>query len=266
MKRFGLFILCLFILTGCGNKSEYPELSDYTVNLEIPVSDSEVMSIPIPGNIATTQETDNHLYTKYLNDVKIYKISDTSEVGFKTTQYPGVLKSKTSVMYVSDDYCILVQCPSEYTSTFAKLLAKRELVEKNICLYTDNMLTEFPKHETMEDMIMLENNMYMPTESVAGVLDTGVAVNFQGTSFIESYVQDGTYDQLIDEWSLLVLTNSVSTNVNWCTSEDIIYLESDEYCLVAKKLLYNQWYVYYGTKDWYDYMMTGALKVRSSFE
>lgn len=268
-KRNILFLLLsCFCLSGCTKSDEAYTLSGNTVPLEIPVGDTESYRFEIPTEFVTV-ETDNNVYWKFSDGTTIYLTQLINHTASEYDESLGIYTSDLTAVIDFEEYSksICITTDTSYCSTIAEYLADGEIVEKDINLYVENELDELPTYVDMSDaMALSENNLYMPEavqESAVGIYTADLYCD--GTYWLESWIMDGTYDDIINKLTNICLNNSNVEYVDkWFYDDTHLLLFAGDNVLGAKKLRYNEWYIYYGSHNYFDHIMTGIEKVHSS--
>lgn len=250
-------------LAGCTSSDSGVILSGDTVTLQIPVSPTELFEVEIPKELSTFKETDNNLYWKLSDDTTIYRMSELSTLTTEYDEDTGLYVAPKTVIKEFGDGCIIVATSKELQPTFVECMSKGTVREVNTYLDYSNELEELPSY-TVKEMEMTESNMYMPVgarEADSGYYTCSILSN--GDTWLESWILDGSLKDIQNKLVTICLGNSGQTSLSsWYKTDDIIYLTAGDNVLAAKRLQYNEWYVYFGSVEYTDYILTGIEKVR----
>jgi hypothetical protein len=260
MKKFiSILVVLSILLTGCSftkSNSDSIKLSDATYTLEIPVADGKVFTIEVPTDLQI-MATDNNVYFKFNNDIVMYATHNT-ESSSEVTKYAVSRQVEERYIFARCDGAV-----NRLKETFGNGIIK----DCDVKLYIETELKEFPEYMDMsDDMILYDNNLYMPDgceENTVNIYTSELLCD--GESWLESWIMDGTYDDIKDTLATYCITNSGSDKINyWYKDDNIVIMYSGDNIVAAKKLRYNEWYVYSGSAMYEDYILTGVDKVHSS--
>lgn len=253
-KLFLLIILTGTVLCGCGTEKEDAVIEEVR-KLEVPVSDTEYISLTIED--IPIVETDNHTFWE-LEDGTVISVSTDIASDKNSADNPFTwLYNRTFennlYMHVPDNKLWF------YTSNLDALALGRDLTLNN-----DVEIYELPDY-VQKEMVLLSNNLYLPegTED-NNVLGVTCSLYTAGTGWLKSYIYDGDFHDVSTSLVNIVLLNSGSGVDSWYYDGSILYITSGNNIIAAKKLQYNEWYVYYGSSEFRDYILTGVNTVRSS--
>lgn len=261
-KVIFLVCACLLLFTGCGKEEKVFEPGELTY-LSIPVSDTQKLCMRFPCETPVLN-TDNNVFWNCEQNVNIYVMSSTYTGTALKTNYPDVYVRRDTVIKILDNCSIVVECESYMTSVFKELLGKAYLEDVDTQLEGDYRLETLPTYNNVE-MCLDERNFYMPTNSVENsktLYVSAIAVN--GKDWIESWTKDVDYISLELMFLNLVSNNTEADYVTWYKDDDILYMEYGNNICAAKKLSYNQWYIYYGSMYYKDHILQGLDMIHRS--
>lgn len=261
MKKVKLLflLLCLTFLFGC-NKNQEPVYSGSTFSLEVPISDTEVYKINLPVELSII-ETDNNNFWKFSDDSELYCLSTSSVNEATYDNETGLYVTYNSMCKQFDNCCIIIKSKNTSLRTY---LASGSFVDKKTELYKELELEHLPSYVEQE-MAMTNSNLYMPMNSVEKQVNAYmVSMVTVGDSWLESWVIDGTLDEIKNHLCTLVLNNSGKEMLDsWYVNDDVLYLTAGNNIVGAKKLRYNEWYIYYGDASYKDYILQGIDKIHA---
>lgn len=256
-----LSIIALLSLTACS--TDDTEMSRATKPLEILLTDTDVLRIDIPVELAVTKR-DNQHYWEFNNGVGIYRMTSTASTAPYDEEH-GVYVGKSSVIRNFDTCCVLINCSGNIKEYFIDALSKATVVKKDALPYVEYQMEYLPTYTEKADMELV-GNMYMPPNCEDVLYDIYDSKLYtQGTEWLQSMIIDAKLDDLRPRLLTLALINSGAERVSgWYESDDIFYCYTDSCVVGAKKLAFNSWYVYYGSPTMVDYIRTGIDKVHSN--
>lgn len=259
MKKILLLLLSLVLLCGC-NEKEAPVYSGATYSIEVPITATTAYVFNLPVELAIT-ETDNNTYWLFSDGTRLYCLS---EVAYNYMSYDSVLDVYTT----SDSICKKFKdCGILLKNTDVNL--KHYLVDGkyedrgNYVLNPDNRDLK-PDYKQVE-MFMTDSNLYMPEEAEEHLVNEfKVSMISDSKDWLESWVQDGKIEEIETKLITLALNNSSSDDIDsWYKDDEIVIYVSGDNIAAAKKLRYNEWYIYYGTYKYDDYIYQGLDKVHA---
>lgn len=254
MKRFLILICCILLLAGCGEEQVF--ITGDLYNLEIPVSDTEVLTISFPSSVKLL-ETDNNVYWEFDQDVNLRVMTNTDIGTSRKTDYDSVYHSKATVSKILDNCSIVVECPEYMNDTFVSILGKSSLNTNDITLEQDYRLESLPTYNNVE-MCLDEHNFYMPLSSSENDFTLYLsAISNTGTDWLECWTKDCEISLLEKQMLTLVSVNTDADYVSWYMDDGTLYMEYGENICAAKRLSFNQWYIYYGSAYYKDYILQG---------
>lgn len=260
-KLLCVISLCILFLTGCSEEQEFT--TGELVPLEIPVSDTEVLTINFPSSLQLV-ETDNNVYWEFDQDVNVYVMSSTSKGTSSKTGYENVYHTKATVSKILDSCSIVIECPNYMNSSFVDILGKTKISTNDVVLEQDYRLESLPTYNNVE-MLLDEHNFYMPVSSVENKRTLYVsAIANNGTDWLECWTKDCDVITLELQMLTLVVNNTDADYVSWYKDDTIMYMEYGNNICAAKRLSYNQWYIYYGSLAYKDYIMQGLDLIHRS--
>lgn len=269
-KHFLLLALVVLFVAGCGDApiSSNSPTSDPIESIEVPVDAKTVWAFELPSG-SNVLETDNNSYWRLTDDTTIYLTSLISHTDAEYDESTGVYMN--SVMTCKDfteiGKSICITPKSSEIKKYAKILSKGDTVAKRTSLFTELEVASLPEYTDMsDDMKMYDNNLYMPFGAIETQLDIYTAeLICNGANWIECWIADGTMEELQDTLVNICICNSGLDQLDsWYQDEDTLYITAGNSILAAKKLRYNEWYIYYGSSMYKDYILTGISKVHSS--
>lgn len=260
MKK-NLFILVFICILLCGCSSE-PEVlfSGVTRTIEVPISTGTLYSFEMPVELETIS-TDNHNFWEFNDGSEIYCMSGTNLTNMEYSKEYDLYENDTAFCKVFDDCYIIVtngqDCIKEY-------LSKGVTREVNAVLYKELESDSLPAYEEQE-MEMTKANLYIPLNSKDEQINAYmVSLVSTRDDWLESWLIDGTADDIVGDLCTLAMCNTNCTKIDkWYQSEDIIFITAENNIVAAKKLRYNEWYIYYGTTTYKDYILQGINKVHA---
>lgn len=269
-KRILPILLIICLIAGCGEEpiSSNSPTSDPIESIEVPVDAETVWAFDLPSG-SQILETDNNSYWRLSDDTTIYL---TSLIGHATTEYDSSTDVYTNSILVSKDFTdaeksICITPKNNKVTKWAKILSKGNKVSKKTQLFKELEVLELPTYiDVSDDMKMYDNNLYMPFGAIETQLDIYTAeLICNGANWMECWIADGTMEELQDTLVNICICNSGLDQLDsWYQDEDTLYITAGNSILAAKKLRYNEWYIYYGSSMYKDYILTGISKVHSS--
>ena len=270
MKKLIVLALLATSLTmtaGCAvTSTEETPVSSDTRRLQIPVGDDYLFEFNIPSDW-NVSETDNNIYWKFSDSSTIY-VTDILD-HFTEANDVGLYVSDVSVVKDFDDEERSVCLNTTQTELLSGYMASGEIVDVDTELYKEYKLRNLPTYADKQDEMSLSgNNLYMPDGVVESSMDIYTSeLLCDGADWLECWIADGKLDELRNHFVTTCLANSGESRIdNWYESEEILYLKAGGNILAAKRLRYNEWYVYYGSEKYEDYILTGINKVRLDLE
>lgn len=271
-----LLILSITVtITGCGEKNNKEQVESNSVEevttqspIEIPIEDKRVVTLQIPNGFII-RETDNNRYWLFDNDVTVFATAATKHETSDYDEERDIYRNSSSVSKDFGDISIVVNASGSALDSMCDVLSSCVESDKIVRLDKDTKLENMPEYSDMSDKMMLnKNNLYVPEGTKDNTGNIYISALFcAGSSWLQTWVQDGTYDEIEDKMLTLVLNNSGSESVDeWYSGDKIVYMKSGNNVVALKKLLRNEWYVYYCSADLMDYALTGINKVKSSKE
>lgn len=258
MKRIILFVMCLILLlTGCGATGE-TEYSGATKSIEILLKDNKILTLQIPVEMEVAT-TDNHYYWEFTNGTTIYRITSQVTLGTYNAEQDIYLGNNT-VSKNFEDCSVTIAFDSNVGNVLKPYLAQAAVTEKSATIPDYSRLESLPSYK--EEEMILKGNCYMPPNTVDNPMNLDSEVYLDGASWLQSWILDAKEEDM--KTSLLTLavlnTSDVFLKSSY-ESEDVYYYATDATIVAAKRLSYNSWYIYYGSSDMLDYILTGLEKV-----
>ena len=259
MRNVIIMLLCLTLLSGC-SKQEEPVYSGSTFILEVPINSTEVYEFSLPTELSIV-ETDNNNFWKFSDGSELYCLSTSSINDATYDEATDLYVTYNSMCKQFEECCIIIKTKA---TALRPYLASGSFKNKRTELYRELELKHLPAYKEQE-MAMTDANLYMPLNSVDHQVNAFmVSMVSNGNSWLESWVIDGTLDDIKDSLCTLALNNSNKDMLDsWYLSDDVIYLTSGSNIVGAKKLRYNEWYVYYGDVTYKDYILQGLDKIHA---
>lgn len=274
MKKLLTIFLCLvpITLTGCGVKQI--SYSGNTSVLELPVSDTAVVRLNIPDELECSFN-DSIVGRKYSDGTVIEVCSGDYHDGKldeKTKVKSGKLVNIYWVNKQFEDKVILITFENKaYMNYWKNVLTTAEIVKVQTTLANIPIIDELT-YESKEDVMRVNDvNLYMPTSSKEDTLDKSTingltaSIVSEGDSYLLSFIQDGTYEEIKDKMFTYCIANSTQNSIDKYYPEDeqgiSVYYSGDN-ILGMKKLTHNSYYVYLGSSDYKDFIYTGLHKVK----
>ena len=261
-------ISCVSLLSGCSDISSVDE-SQYaaTSTFYVPITQERLFRFYLP-DVLQIVETDNNVYWKFSNGDQLFVMEPIDYSVSKLDEESGLYLTDTTIIKDFEDCCIYMQVQKGEVDILKNLLADGYTVKLKNELYVEKQMSELPSYTDMSDsMFLSEHNLYMPE----GVHDTMVNIYTaevickSPTSWLETWIIDGTFEDIYPQLCSIACTNSGVTEIDkWYSDDTIFYASAGNNIVCAKKLRYNEWYVYYGSSDFLDYILTGVNKVHST--
>ncbi len=266
-KRVAL-VLCAgaIFLSGCGDTGSTSEQVTAS-SVQVPIESGLVWNVKLPEGVGVA-ETDNCVYWKFTDDTTMYCTDKISHIAAKYNKDKNIYTTSTGVSkdFTSKTLAINSANKSDVES-YTTSMETGEESQVDTQLYKENRIEKLPSHIDMShDMEMTESNMYMPSNSTAPVLDVYKAeLLCEGTDYLESWIQDGKLSEIESWLCTIAISNSGESSVTeWFKNDNTLLVKSGNHIVGAKKLKYNEWYIYSGTDKYEDYIITGLDKVHSS--
>lgn len=262
MKKILSLVLVLALLvtsSACGSSHKF---SGNTRLIDVVVGPGSIFKLPIPTELVTS-ETDNNLYWKFDDGSKLFITQHGDLTGYKVND-AGIYVANESCCKSIGDKDIFIQAEHSKVDALSQYIAQGQTVEVKTDL---DPKAEIKKLDTYVDksseMSMSMHNLYMP----AGVQETMFNIYkaelvCSGEKWLESWVMDGKLNEIKPTLITLACANSNSDHVtSWYEDTSLFMASAGDVCIYAKKLKLNEWYVYYGSSNYRDYIMTGVSKI-----
>lgn len=261
MKRLILSLLLMtFLLSviGCG-KTDDSEYSGQTQTLEILLYDDNVVTLEIPIELVI-EKTDNHYYWELSNDVTIFRTVTKTNVGTYSEDLDLYIGNNTLTRDF-DNCSVTINFNKGAANYFKSYLAKAKVSKKSASVPDSARLEYLPSYQNI-DMAM-RGNLYMPDDTEGSFYTIYDAELFtKGSSWLQSWIMDSKIDGVKKHLLTLAIINTPSSGLSSCyESDDVVFYTTGTTVIAAKKLAMNSWYIYYGSADMVDYILSGIEAV-----
>lgn len=255
MRKLLPLLLCMLLLVGCGANNGTVQLSGQTKTLEIVLTDNEVLQMQIPIEMIPEIQDNNH-YFQFSDNVLIIRMMSTVTTSKYNEQLDLYLSAKSATR-MFDNCSVVVQADGTLLSALTDALSKATVVTKTFYLDDDKQLAFLPAYNRMD--MVLDGNIYMPENCVPVQFDVYEAKLYcEGNGWLQSYIMDSTFDDLLPKILTLVTNNTGSSEIKgWYKNDEMFYCYTDTTVVGVKKLAFNTWYIYQGSIDMSDYVLTG---------
>lgn len=274
MKRWCIcFTIFTILLCGCMTAINVTDDNivanadgAYVDTIEVPITDSYAYIIKLPKAMQVI-ETDNNVYWKLSDDITIYLTQPVNHTASEYDEETGVYVSNTSVMLDFDTNTLIMQTKQSNVDSLVECLCNGSRVLKDTSLPRDCETKDFPAYDDMSNyMELTSGNLYMPKDYEKTSLYFYTSeLMCSGSEWLETWILDGNLEDIKDHLVNIALCNSGHALVSsWYYDGDIFIVQAGDNIVCAKKLRYNEWYVYSGSANYKDYMYTGIQKVHTS--
>lgn len=250
-KKLLLFVLLCLMLCGCGS-----EFSGATYTINVPVTNDSYITVLWPEEIPL-KYTDNATYWEF-EDQSVLYTSDSPEISYdkdKDTFIVGRKPEERKVIYTG---VALSKKQFEDIINSAEVTTNRADYSEDLEIPSTNNL-EFDKKEIVID----DHGMAMPAEFLSKIRDTS---NFYSASlllddtesYLTAFIIDRDFETFKQEIYNMVCTGTPLSQWYYNKDSGIFVIKSGKKCAVAKAIRSNEWYVYLGTFNYSDYMLSGV--------
>lgn len=251
MKRYFFMFLFLMtlILSGCG-KSEIKET--YVIN--VPNTDSTYLELNWPAELPV-HYTDNATYWEF-NDGSVLYTSDRPDVEYDKENNTYVIGRKP------DERRIIYTGVAIKKKEFESIVKNAVVVNNTIEFDKDKGLNTLPLFETKE-IVLDENGMAMPSDFLE--MEKNIPNYYSASlllispnNYLTAFILDRTEEEIKQELYNMVCSGTDIEDWYYNKYDGTLLIHSGDKYAVAKAIRTNEWYVYLGTKNYLDYMLSGV--------
>lgn len=254
-----LFVSFSFFLMSCG-KSDF---SGQTYQLRIPTSAYTVEDINWPVELPLAK-TDGCTYWEFSDGSFLYTSTYSAE---DTIEHVTEIKEneKYQINTAAKTRTIIYDNAHSYGKE-----VKNILCTATTSVYVPNLpkkaeLKKLPEYNVV-DISIDDNGMAMPTDYVSDSIRVdniySSSMYLQSpTSYITAFILDRTKEEAFDELCSLTCCGQAVTDWYYNSDNNIFYIHSGDRYMVAKAIRDNEWYVYIGTADFLNAMISGVMQV-----
>lgn len=254
-----LVALLVTILVACG-KEEIVQ-NENTYDVEIPLVETYKYVVPVDSSFYI-EETNRNSYWKFNDGTIMYKTSTKATDTLKHNDEFDFYYGNTTLSKEVGDYNIYIVSNKDSIDKFKASVAYGSEVSKTYNLKVEDQLKELPKYEDKE-MIIDDNGMVMPivnSQPLKNLYTSSIYIE-DSASYLESFILDRKIDDLMPELLNIVTSNSDEEDVIWYKDDDYVFLKCGSNITAAKKLHMNSYYIYNGSSNMQDEILSGLKKI-----